>query len=224
MRKCNCPNCNASLDIDDNNRDFAFCQYCGTKIMLDDYRSTHRVVDEARIKEAELEKEIRLRELEIEEKELECSRNGRKTAYTIATVLLVTGGLSEIIIPLNFFGSFSLMAAMIIFLYTHESAEKSEERRKLHSGMIKLTSDIIDYEKKDYHILKSSFENLGFRNIKTINMCDLKAGLLIKPGLVSEVNINGKSISKSKWYNPNDQIVIIYHGLCTDKIKKTKRN
>ncbi len=55
MRTCNCPNCNANLTIDDENRDFAFCQYCGVKIMLDDYRSTHRVVDEAKIKQAEVE-------------------------------------------------------------------------------------------------------------------------------------------------------------------------
>lgn len=216
MRKLNCPNCNANLEVDDNNRDFAFCQYCGTKIMLDDYRSTHRVVDEARIKEAELEKEIRLKELEIEERELERSRKGRKTAYTIAAVLLVVGGLSEIIDPLNLFGSFVIMAAMIVFLYTHEGAEKSEERRKMRSGMIKLTSDIIDYEKKDYRILKSLFEDLGFKNIKTVNMYDLRTGFLIKPGLVGEVKINGQSISISKWYNPNDQVVIMYHGLCTD--------
>lgn len=130
MRRCNCPNCSASLDIDDSNRNFAFCQYCGTKIMLDDYRSMHRVVDEARIKEAELEKEIRLKELEIEEKEIERSRKGRKTAYIIAIVFFVVGGLSEIIVPLNLFGSFAMMAALIIFGYTHESAEKSKERRK----------------------------------------------------------------------------------------------
>ena len=64
MRACKCPGCGAELNIDDNNRDFAFCQYCGAKIMLDDYRSTQRIVDEARLKEAE----IKMRQLEMEER------------------------------------------------------------------------------------------------------------------------------------------------------------
>ena len=39
--------------------------------MLDDYRSTHRVVDEARIHETETDRIIRLKELELEEKKRE---------------------------------------------------------------------------------------------------------------------------------------------------------
>ena len=62
MRTCRCPSCEASITIDDESRDFAFCQYCGSRIMLDDYRSTHRVVDEAKIKQAEIDREIRLKE------------------------------------------------------------------------------------------------------------------------------------------------------------------
>lgn len=34
MRACKCPGCGAELNIDDNNRDFAFCQYCGAKSCL----------------------------------------------------------------------------------------------------------------------------------------------------------------------------------------------
>lgn len=70
MRTYKCPNCNAQLSFDDS-REFAFCQYCGAKIMLDDYRATYRVVDEARIHETETNRVIRLKELEIEEKKRE---------------------------------------------------------------------------------------------------------------------------------------------------------
>ena len=35
MKKVNCPNCGASMDIEDN-REFAFCSYCGTKIILNE--------------------------------------------------------------------------------------------------------------------------------------------------------------------------------------------
>ncbi len=69
MRTLKCPNCSASLTIQDDNRDFAFCEFCGTKIMLDDYRSTHRVVDEAKIRQAEVEREIKLKKIELIEKQ-----------------------------------------------------------------------------------------------------------------------------------------------------------
>lgn len=50
-----CPNCNASLDNIDPNRKYCYCQYCGTKILIDNEakkRETH-IYDEARIKELE---------------------------------------------------------------------------------------------------------------------------------------------------------------------------
>lgn len=50
-----CPNCNASLDNIDPSRKYCYCQYCGTKILIDNEakkRETH-IYDEARIKELE---------------------------------------------------------------------------------------------------------------------------------------------------------------------------
>lgn len=35
MKQVNCPNCGASMEFDDG-REFAFCMYCGTKIILND--------------------------------------------------------------------------------------------------------------------------------------------------------------------------------------------
>ncbi len=59
-----CPHCGAELSIDPG-RQQAFCQYCGTKLLIED-ENTHTIninyrnVDEARLKEAE----VRLKELE----------------------------------------------------------------------------------------------------------------------------------------------------------------
>lgn len=62
-RTVKCPSCGAELTVKDENRDFIFCEYCGTKVRLDDYRETHRFVDEARLKEAE----VQMKRLEMEE-------------------------------------------------------------------------------------------------------------------------------------------------------------
>ena len=65
MRKCNCPHCGAPLEFDDS-RDFGFCQYCGSKVTLDDYRTTSRIIDEARIKEAETDQMLKMKALEAQ--------------------------------------------------------------------------------------------------------------------------------------------------------------
>jgi len=69
----------------------AFCQYCGTKILLDDYRSTHRFVDEARIKEAELECQIRLKELEMEKEKQEAAAKAKAFKIKLSFILGIIG-------------------------------------------------------------------------------------------------------------------------------------
>ena len=82
-----CPECSSNLQIEEG-RDKCFCQYCGHKIFLDDgsVETTYiyRKVDEARIKEAEVDKLIRLKELEIKQKELDRKAEQRKENKVIA--------------------------------------------------------------------------------------------------------------------------------------------
>ena len=67
-RTVKCPSCGGELTVKDENRDFMFCEYCGTKVRLDDYQETHRFVDEARIQESKDAKELELKKMEVEEK------------------------------------------------------------------------------------------------------------------------------------------------------------
>lgn len=65
-RTVKCPSCGADLTVKEDNRDFMFCEYCGTKVRLDDYQETHRFVDEARIQESKDAKELELKKMEQE--------------------------------------------------------------------------------------------------------------------------------------------------------------
>lgn len=65
-RTVKCPNCCAELTVKEGNRDFMFCEYCGTKVRLDDYQETHRFVDEARIQESKDSKELEMKRMEFE--------------------------------------------------------------------------------------------------------------------------------------------------------------
>ena len=67
-RTVKCPGCGADLTVKEDNRDFMFCEYCGTKVRLDDYQETHRYVNEADVRKVEAEKEIQLKKMEMEER------------------------------------------------------------------------------------------------------------------------------------------------------------
>ena len=90
-----CPECNAALAIEEG-RKHCFCQYCGTKILIDDGSSTHtyRKIDEARIKEAEVRERIRLKELSLEEQKHLTKEKKRKSKikYTIILGIIAAVG------------------------------------------------------------------------------------------------------------------------------------
>lgn len=218
MKSCFCPSCGASLSFDDNNKDFAFCQYCGTKIMLDDYRSTHRIVDEARIQEAENELIIRMREMDIEEKEETRFRKGRNIAFSVAGCAAIIGAICALFAPIFSMAAFGVAVWIALFTVMNgdDHKKRAEERRKASSGMIKLTSNVATYDKKDFRSVQMAYQGLGFTNIQLINLRDLRTGFLKKPGTVETVTINGESPRTGEWYHLNAHIAITYHGFLTD--------
>ena len=93
MISLKCPECGANLTIE-NGRSQCFCQYCGTQILLDDEKKIYeyRTIDEARIKEAESWETIRLRELDIREKEMR-TRFGTGRIKIVVSIILGFLGL-----------------------------------------------------------------------------------------------------------------------------------
>ena len=212
MRACQCPSCGAQISLDDS-REFGFCQYCGTKIMLDDFRSTHRVVDEARIHETETDRIIRLRELEIEEKEADRSRKSRKNAYIIAIVMVIVGalfcafgGLLGVLLIIG-----GGLVAEFTYIGATDQKKKRENVRNTREGMIKLNSAAFEYEGKNYKTIKEIYTRLGFKNVSVINLRDLHVGLVKRSGIVDEVIIDDEVIDADKWYHPNADVLITYH-------------
>lgn len=87
-----CPNCNANLDNIDPSRPFCYCQYCGTKIALDDgtIRKETHIYDEAKIKETESNELLKLKELEIErEREKEDKETGKKLLIVAVAIFIL---------------------------------------------------------------------------------------------------------------------------------------
>ena len=126
-----CPECGADISLEEGHKQ-CFCQYCGAKIMIDDGSTTHtyRKVDEARIKEAEVDKLIRLKELEIKQKEAE--RKGKIKILKIKAVLLLvfTGAIVIIFgqlrdyVMLEMCGLFPIIVALFIVMSLSDSEGK----------------------------------------------------------------------------------------------------
>lgn len=225
MRTYNCSNCNASLTIDDQNRDFAFCQYCGAKIMLDDYRSTHRVVDEAKIKQAEVDREIRLRELSIKEAEINQKNQLRKvltfiwigSIFAVALLCIIVWITNDDFGGLSAFNCLFWVGGPVVgggaYLIFKVIPEKESEKELVKSGGVRFPKNLGDLSEQNYTIIQQKLQSVGFCNIVCVNMHDVTLGLLQKPGMVESVTVNGeKIVSGGKVYMPNVPIVITYHG------------
>ena len=92
-RTVKCPGCGADLTVKDDNRDFMFCEFCGTKVRLDDYQETHRFVDEAKVRRVDAEHDIELKKLELEEKKMKDELKRSKQGAIIGLVMFCGGML-----------------------------------------------------------------------------------------------------------------------------------
>lgn len=92
-----CPECGAQLNVEEG-RPMTFCQYCGTKVLINNENEfIYRTIDEAAIKQAEVEK----MKLEIEEKKRAEAIAQKKIAAKklgIVTLCLFLIGLSIVLI------------------------------------------------------------------------------------------------------------------------------
>lgn len=88
-----CPNCNANLDDIDSSRPFCYCQYCGTKIALDDgtIRKETHIYDEAKIKETESSERVKMLEMDAKRERSKQMNEILKYALIFAAALLVVG-------------------------------------------------------------------------------------------------------------------------------------
>lgn len=84
-----CPNCGADLQVEEG-RTMCFCNYCGTQIHIDDgtirVNITKRIVDEARLRELDLQEQNRIRQ-EANESQKEAEAKKKITNWWTAVVV-----------------------------------------------------------------------------------------------------------------------------------------
>lgn len=108
-----CPECGATLNIEED-REQAFCTYCGTKVLLhNENEHIYRHIDEAGIKQAETDRIVMLRKMELLEKKRATSQKVKtlKIGITVALglVMLICFGIGYSVDG----GSGALMVGMV---------------------------------------------------------------------------------------------------------------
>lgn len=95
MNSIKCPECEAILPLEEG-RTQCYCSYCGAKIIItNENEHIYRHINEAKVKQAETERLIELKRLELEEKK-------RKTETRIRTLKIVITILLGIVAAIGF--------------------------------------------------------------------------------------------------------------------------
>lgn len=207
-----CPECGADLSIE-NGREFAFCSYCGAKIMVsNDNEHIYRTIDEAGIKQAETERMIRLRELELEEKENSRGRKSQFIAYGIALAFVIVGALICIVQPLGGMWGIIIGAYIALFTFIKSDDKKKKPRKYVSPNEVSITDSMLDCEDKNYNSIVLLFKGSGFTNVTAVPLNDLNMFNMKKNGQVEAVTINGNDdFDEGDIFPKDSNVLITYH-------------
>ena len=204
----------------------AFCTYCGAKVLIhNENEFIFRNVDEAGIKQAETDRMIRMRELELEEKS-SSTRKVLMVIWLIVTLILLTIAVGMMFSEGNedmpgwaagFLFLFYACAPIIgggAHLVFHVLPEKEEERKLAKMGGIRFPDGLSPFSEKQYTAIVEALKSAGFQNVRSVNLHDLNLiTALVSNGKADRITVNGKDItSGGKMFMPDAAIVITYHG------------
>ena len=220
MRACKCPNCGANFEVEEG-REFAFCGYCGTKIMLDDVRITHRIIDEARLKEAEIEQIKMVHRLEMEKESKVKGNILFKFAFGLDIALVVAFAISCIISAALRIEAAGILAMLLVYaivpvsIWVWKIWKSSNDDRKIALGGIKFPEavNVINHP-QSVDSVKTVLQSAGFKNITCNNLHDRNAAnaLFVKEGRVTSITAGGKEVKPGSVYDADIPIVITHHG------------
>ncbi len=237
-----CPECGATLNLEED-REQAFCTYCGARILLrNDNEYTYRHINEAEIKQAETERIVRLKELELAEKKQADTERTRSLKIKISLIMAAAGALliaigitagsaSEDPGPLFFIpsmiGCIALMGVFSIWVFP---AGMNEDKSKTASSPLvnavtgwilsktgdaaRVPSAVSGYREMSGADVETMLKDAGFTTVKCIDLGDLDGNAPIRPGTVESVTINGSEVtSGGGWYPKDTPVVIFCHSM-----------
>ena len=115
LNSVKCPECGASLPIEEG-RTQVFCSYCGTKVIVtNENEYIYRHIDEAGVKQAETNRIVRMRELDLEEQRT-AQGNALKKVLTIIWLVLSLIVIAICIVKIAIQDDFTTGFLMLFYL------------------------------------------------------------------------------------------------------------
>jgi len=221
-----CPQCNATLTVDDG-RNVCFCSYCGARVkMVNENEYVVRHVDEAEMKQAEVERDVRMRQLEIDERDTGFNQRVKEVLFrlwvaciiAIALLCLYTafftgenGGIHAILVLFYVGGPIVGGGAFVLFKLIPD--KENEKAMRAHGG-IRFPKGFEPFTEQHFETVLGALSSAGFNNVTAINKHDMLLGVLQKPGKIERITVDGENVSiGGKYYSPSVPIVITYHGV-----------
>lgn len=217
VKAVTCPSCGASLDVEEG-RQQIFCSYCGTKVMIQNENEVvYRHIDEAELKQAETDRMVQMKKLEMAEKSMAANEKTKSLKIKVSIglgVLMVASFAFSCIGDMNLggmmVGMFCAMALMMMWLAGGFFGGNSGPDP---DGSLRIPMSVARYEGKFRQDVETMLESAGFTNIKCVPLKDLNMGLLVKPGMVATVTVRGEDVRTAfrKKFSPEAPVVITYH-------------
>jgi len=221
-----CPHCNATLTIDDG-RETCFCSYCGTLVkVVNENEYVIRHVDEAKIRHAEIERDVQMKQLEIDESDTKFNQGARKTIFYLWIAAIVVVALLCLCVAF-FAGEYGGLYAVGVLFYVGAPIaiggayllfkvipDKQHDKVIRSQGGVRFPKGYEPFTGQNYETVLGALTAAGFTNVTAINKHDMLLGLLMKPGLIEEITVDGEAIQiGGRYYSPDAPIVITYHGV-----------
>ena len=91
------------------------------------------------------------------------------------------------------------------------------EEEHILAGDIEFPLQKKDYQNADYKEVFEKLYDAGFRNIRLVNLRDLRRTNSRKKGKVSRIIVFGEDVIYGEWYHKNAEVVITYHDSKKDE-------
>ncbi len=206
-----CPACGADIPMEDGQRT-VYCSYCGSKLMLqNDNEHIIRNIDEARVKEAETERILKLRALDIQEQEKARIRRMKGLSYKTALGIGAVGLVFLLFLPA--LGVLLTLLAMALAFITFVKEDHQTPTRVLQEDEIVITEGLCNCKKMHFEQVIGIFRNAGFQNVRSVPIRDLSVFQSKKEGLVESVTLDGDmDFFIGDIYSKYADVLITYHS------------
>lgn len=130
-----CPECGADLRVEDDRQQF-FCTYCGAKVMMtNDSEKIIRQIDEARMKEAETDRMVKMKKLEMAQNTTWSKKPVLIMWMILTAFLLIMSAVGfvkdneDMALPFMIFGILSAMCLITVTFARDLSALDEKEKK-----------------------------------------------------------------------------------------------